>query len=74
MNGKTGADAVSKAVFHICRLITKFGSKLNAVIAAAETAGAITSAQAALASSLLSSAQAACTVWEAIAVFNSIQP
>jgi len=71
---KTGADAISKAVYHICRLITKFGGKLDSVISAAEAASVITAPQAATARALLDAASAACIIWEAIASFSSIQP
>lgn len=70
VTGKTGADAVFQALQHICRVITKYRTKLDAVIDAATTAGVITSAQAVIAHDFVSTASAACSVFELIASYS----
>lgn len=70
VTGKTGADAVAKALQHICIVITKYRPKLDAVIDAAAGAGAITSAQATIAHDFVSTASAACAVFQLIADYS----
>jgi hypothetical protein len=70
VTGKTGADAIAKAVEHICRLVTKYHDKLAGVIDGAHAAGVIDATQQALAHAFIDGAQAACTVWKLIAGFS----
>lgn len=74
MAGKTGADAIGKALHHVCHVFVKYDSKLRAVISAAVAAGAITSAQGTAANAFLDTVNVTCSIWEAIAEFNSITP
>lgn len=74
MAQKSGADAVSRALEMICGTIKRYRTKLDAVIDAAETAGAITAPQAATAHTFVEVASATCAIFQAIAAFNSITP
>lgn len=74
MAGKTGADAIFVAVGHICRVVTKYRSKLDTVIDAAAAAAVITSAQATAAHDFVAAAQTTCVIFGLIADFNSITP
>lgn len=70
ITGKTGADAIFIALHHICLVITRYEAKLQAVIVAAEGAGAITNAQKTSINSFLSLASAACTAFQALASYS----
>jgi hypothetical protein len=74
ITGKTGADAIAKALKHICRVLVAYRTKLEAVIDAAEAANTITSAQADTAHAFVASADAACQVFILIAEYSGFQP
>jgi hypothetical protein len=60
ITGRTGADAVYIAVKHICTVLNKYRSKFEAVVVAAQGAGAISSAEATYITNFLSVADALC--------------
>lgn len=70
VTGKTGADAIFQALSHICRVITKYRGKLDAVIDAAVAANVITAAQGVIAHDFVSSASAACAVFGLVAGYS----
>jgi len=70
VTGKTGADAIFIALRHICRVLTKYQSKLNAVVIAAAGAGAITTAQATTINNFIAVAVATCSAFEALASYS----
>ncbi len=70
ITGKTGADAVFFALKRICIVLSHYRAKLDNVIDAAETAGAISSAQATTAHDFLATANTVCAVFEAIAAYS----
>jgi len=74
ITGKTGADAIAKALKHICRVINAYSAKLNRVIDDAEAFGTITAEQAAAAKAFVASADAACQVFILIAGYSGFQP
>lgn len=63
---KNGLVAATRLAEHMCRLITKYRPVMDAAIAAAVSAGAITSAQADSLHTWLDGASAACAVLKAI--------
>jgi len=65
--GKTGADAVSFFLKHICRTLVRYQTKLNILIDQLETDLTISAAQATIARTFLTGATAACGVFEIIA-------
>ena len=70
ITGRTGADAIFKALQRICIVITRYRVKLDAVIDAAVTAGAITSAQATTAHDFVATAGSVCLVFNLIANYS----
>lgn len=70
VTGRTGADAIFQALAHICRVIVKYQSKLNAVVTAARVAGAITVAQETTINNFLAVASATCVAFEALAAYS----
>lgn len=74
ITGKTGADAIAKALKHICRVLVAYRTKLEAVIDQAESATVITGAQADAARAFVASADAACQVFILIAAYSGFQP
>jgi hypothetical protein len=74
ITGKTGADAVAKALKHICRVLVAYRTKLEAVIDAAVASNAITAAQADTAKAFIASADAACQIFILIADYSGFQP
>lgn len=65
--GRSGADAVFKALHKICLVVTSYGPKLDTAIGLTQTAGLITSDQASAARLFLTSANAACDIFKIIA-------
>jgi hypothetical protein len=61
---RTGIATVTFAVNRICEIVRKFGPSLSAAIAAAVTAGHITSEQATAMNAFLVAAQATCDLWK----------
>lgn len=74
MAGKTGADAVYKAVAKICGTIKRYRTKLDAFIEVCRLAGVITDAEALVAHAFVSDANAVCSIFERIAQHNSLTP
>jgi len=74
ITGKTGADAIAKALKHICRILVAYRTKLEAVIDAAQASNAITAAQADTAKAFVASADAACQVFILVAEYSGFQP
>jgi hypothetical protein len=72
ITGKTGADAVAKALHRICLTLSHYRAKLDAVIDTAVTAGVITSAQATTAHDFLATAQTVCAIFELIAGYSGL--
>lgn len=70
VTGKTGADAVFKALKRICIVLSHYRAKLDIVINAAEAAAVITSAQATTAHDFLASASTVCAIFEAVADYS----
>jgi hypothetical protein len=68
--GKTGADAIFKAVKRICLVLSHYSGKLDRVITAATTADVITSAQAATIRAFIASANGACAILELLADYS----
>lgn len=69
---KTGADAISKDVNHICGLVQSYGPKLALLITAAQSAGVIDSTEAAALNAFIAAANAACVIWQKLASYNSV--
>lgn len=70
ITGKTGADAIFKALKHICKVLNSYGAKLDAVISAAVTAEVLTADQAAVARNFISVAQVACSVFDTLSNYS----
>lgn len=70
VTGKTGADAIFIALRHICHVITRYQTRLVAVVAAAAGAGAITAGQQAAINAFLGVAVGTCSAFEALAVYS----
>ncbi len=70
ITGKTGADAVFKALKAICITLSHYRSKLDTVIDQAAAADVITSAQATVAHDFLASANTVCAVMELVAGYS----
>lgn len=70
ITGKTGADAIFKAVDKICHVVTAYRSKFNAVIDAALAANAITSAQATTIKDFLLVLDALCVALKALSDYS----
>lgn len=70
ITGKTGADAIFKALKRICIVLTKYQAKLQAVVVAAEAAGAITSADATTISAFITVAASTCAAFDRLAQYS----
>jgi hypothetical protein len=70
ITGKTGADAVFKALKRICIVLAAYRAKLDNVIDAAVTNGVITSAQGTTAHDFLATANTVCGIFEAVAGYS----
>ncbi len=70
LTGKTGADAIAKAMKRICLVISHYRAKLDAVIDAAAAATVISSAQATTAHDFVSTASTVCAIFELIADYS----
>lgn len=72
ITGKTGADAVFKALSRICIVLSHYRAKLDAVIDTAVTAGVITSSQATTAHDFLATANTVCAVFQLVADYSGL--
>lgn len=70
VTGKTGADAIFKAIRRVCLVLTHYRSRMEAVITAAETAGSITSIQATTIRDFIGTASTLCVALEALAGYS----
>lgn len=70
VTGKTGADAIFVAMAHICRLIVKYGAKLDIVITGAQNAGAITAVDANNIRTFISIAVDVCSAFSKLAQYS----
>jgi hypothetical protein len=70
ITGRTGADAVFKALKRQCIVFQKYNTKLRAVILAAEAATIITSTEAAVCNAFLDSILTACAAFEKVAGYS----
>jgi hypothetical protein len=70
VTGKTGADAVFKALKRICIVLSHYRSKLDTVIDQAAAASVITTAQATVAHDFLATANTVCGILEAVAGYS----
>lgn len=72
ITGKTGADAVAKALHRICLVLSHYRAKCDAVIDAAAAANAISAAQATAAHDFLATANTVCAVFELVADYSNV--
>lgn len=70
ITGKTGADAIFKALKRICIVLTKYQAKLQAVVIAAETAGAISAADATTINAFITVAGATCSAFDRLSQYS----
>lgn len=70
VTGKTGADAIFIALRHICHVITSYQTRLNAVVAAAVSGGAITAAEGTTITNFIATAAVVCAAFERLAAFS----
>lgn len=70
VTGKTGADAISKDIHDACKTYQKYESKFQAVIVAAQTAGAIDSTQALAIQAFVGGISVLCIAMEALANYS----
>lgn len=70
VTGKTGADAIFKALKRICIVLSHYQFKLIAVVDAAETASAITADQATKIRNFISVATVTCDAFQALADYS----
>ena len=70
VTGRTGADAIFKFLHSICRVLGRYELKLRAAVDAAQTAGAITSAQKTTIITFIDLSSAACVAFEALSNFT----
>lgn len=70
VTGKTGADAIFGALRHICHVLVKYQAKLIAVVVAAETAGAITAAEALTINNFIAVAVVTCSAFNHLADYS----
>ncbi len=61
-----GTVEITKLVEHVCRLIVKYRSKIDHLIAAGVIGGSITSGQGATLTAWLDATQGACLIWKAL--------
>jgi hypothetical protein len=72
--GRSGTDAIFKALQRICIVITAYNTKITAAIAIAEGAGLITAAQASLAVSFIEGARTTCDIFKIVASNSGFPP
>jgi len=65
--GRSGADAVFKALHRICIVLTHYSVKLDVAIGLAESASLITSTQATVARTFLATSSAVCDIFKIVA-------
>lgn len=70
VTGKTGADAIFGLLKRICHVLTKYSAKLNAVVDAAQAAGAITAGDATTIKAFITIAVATCDAFGKLAAYS----
>lgn len=70
VTGKTGADAIFKALKRCCIVLSHYQTKLLNVIAQAESENVITAAQATTARDFINGASAFCVVFNLVADYS----
>lgn len=65
--GRSGADAVAKALHKICHVLTAYSNKLNVAIDLATAAEIITIGEATVAKTFLGTANTVCDIFEKVA-------
>lgn len=70
VTGKTGADAIFKALKRICIVLSKYQHKLTEVVAAARTAGAITTDQQTKINNFIAVAVVTCDAFQSLADYS----
>lgn len=70
ITGKSGADAIFKALKRVCIVLAKYQSKLIAVTAAARSAGAITATQETQINNFIAVAVVTCDAFHALADYS----
>lgn len=70
ITGKTGADAVFKALSRICIVLSHYRAKLDGVIDQAAAADVITADQATTAHDFLATANTVCAVFDLVAGYS----
>lgn len=72
--GRSGADAVFKALDRICIVVRRYGPKLNIAIDLAETASLITASEAITARAFVATASATCNIFRVVADNSGFYP
>lgn len=72
--GKTGADAVFKAIDHICKVNARFGPRLRNVVVLTAAAELITGTQETALLGFLDGLSGLCAAWDAVATFSNLKP
>ena len=72
VTGKTGADAVFKAINHVCKVNAKFGPRLREVVVLTAAAELITPTQEAALIAFLDGLTGLCAAWDSVAKFSGI--
>lgn len=72
ITGKTGADAVFRALHRICLVLSHYRTKLDQVIDAAAGASVISSAQATVAHDFLATANTVCSIFGLVAGYSNV--
>lgn len=72
ITGKTGADAIAKALHRICLVLSHYRTKADGVIDAAASAGVISAGQATTAHDFLATANTVCSIFELVAGYSNV--
>lgn len=70
VTGKTGADAIFRAIQRVCIVITRYRAKFDNVVTAAQGAGAITSDQAQAIRDFIASLNVLCAALDALSKYS----
>jgi 3-oxoacyl-[acyl-carrier-protein] synthase III len=70
LTGKTGADAIFRALKRICIVLSHYSAKLQLLISATEAASVITPSQAAAVRGFLTAANDLCAAFDLMASYS----
>ena len=70
LTGKTGADAIFRALKRICIVLSHYSAKLDLAITAAQAAGVINATQAAAMRNFVGDALALCAAFDLLAGYS----